>query len=149
MVPKAKPLPGAVPPRKPMARARRVSLFEREIRIRLSSAAVEILTGLGSVLSEGGVEGDCFFGSTMLTIDLHRAGPLVSDACGVATTRRVGELISRDERFRRRAKQLALEEARRAAGKPLSDVQIDVRVRRNGTQLQLDMDVEATVEETP
>ena len=130
-----------------MARARRVSLFEREIRIRLSSAAVEILMGLGSVLSEGQVEGDCFFGSTMITIDLHRAGPIVSDACGVATTRRVGELITSDQRIHRRAKQTALAEARRAAGRPLTDVQVDVRVRRNGTQLQLDMDVEATVEE--
>jgi hypothetical protein len=130
-----------------MARARRVSLFEREIRIRLSSAAVEILLQLGSVLSEGQVEEDCFFGSTMLTIDLGRAAHLVSDACGVATARRVCDLIAQDDRFRRRAKRLALAEALRSAGKPLTDVQIDVRVRRNGTQLQLDMDVEANVEE--
>ncbi len=130
-----------------MARARRVSLFEREIRIRLSSAAVEILMQLGSVLSEGQVEEGCFFGSTMMTIDLVRAAQLVSDTCGVSTARRVSELIARDDRFRRRAKKLALEEALRAAKTPLDDVQIDVRVRQNGTQLQLDMDVEANVEE--
>jgi len=132
-----------------MARARRVSLFEREIRIRLSSAAVEILVQLGSVLSEGQVEEDCFFGSTMVTIDLGRAAPLVSDACGVATARRVGELITHDNRFRRRVKKLALAEALRSAGRPLTDVQIDMRVHQSGTQLQLDMDVEANVEEEP
>ena len=132
-----------------MARARRVSLFEREIRVRLSSAAVEILMQAGSVLSEGQVEAGCFFGSTMMTIDLSRATHLVSDACGVATARRVAELITRDDRFRRQAKNLALAEARRAAGRPLTRVQIDVRVRRSGAQLQLDMDVEADVEEEP
>ena len=40
----------SLPGRKPMATARRVSLFEREIRVRLSSAAVEILFELAAVL---------------------------------------------------------------------------------------------------
>jgi hypothetical protein len=138
--------PGVIPPRKPMARARRVSLFEREIRIRLSSAATEILLQLASVLSEGQVEGDCFFGSTMMTIDLGRAARLVSDTCGLAAARRVAELLTKDKRFRDRARGLARAEAERLAGRPLRDLEIDLRVRRNGTHLQLDMDVEANVE---
>ena len=39
--------------RKPMAGVRRVSLFEREIRIKLSGPALEILFDLAAVISEG------------------------------------------------------------------------------------------------
>ena len=87
-----------------MAMARRVSLFEREIRIRLSSPAIEILFGLSSVLSEGGVEDDGYYGSTMITIDLARAAGAVSDACDAATARRVTDLLEADDRVRERAR---------------------------------------------
>ncbi len=128
-----------------MAKARRVSLFEREIRIRLSSAAVEILFQLGSVLSEGQVEDELYFGSTMITIDLSAAGELTSDPCDLATARRIVDLMAGDERIRERARRIAADEARRIAGVPLTAQQIDVRVHGSGSHLQLDMDVEAQV----
>ena len=136
--------PGVIP-RKPMAKARRVSLFEREIRIGLSSAAIEILIELGCLLSEGQVEDDLYFGSTMMTIDLTRAAALVSDTCDIATARTVADLVVRDERVRERARQVARREAERLAATELIDVQIDVRVNHAGSHLQLDMDVEASV----
>ena len=39
--------------KKPMARAERVTLFEREVRERLSVAAIEIVLAKAHVLSEG------------------------------------------------------------------------------------------------
>ena len=42
-----------LPPRKPMAMARRVSLFEREVAVRLAPVALELLHGAARVLSEG------------------------------------------------------------------------------------------------
>ena len=50
--------------RKPMSPARRVSLFEREIRVRLSAPALEILFEIAETLSEGQVAGRSYFGST-------------------------------------------------------------------------------------
>ncbi len=137
----------AAPPRKPMVLARRVSLFEREIRIRLSSAAIEILFGAASHLSEGQVEDDQFFGSTMVTIDLGRAADAVSDPCDETAARRVADLVGTDERVLRRARELAVGEARRMAASPIGAAQIDVKTRRTGASLHLDMDIEAPVED--
>src|SRR5205814_10101022 len=69
--------PAAVPGRKPAAVARRVSLFEREVRMHLGTAAIEVLFAVAEVLSEGGRDGARYFGSTMITIDLGRARGLV------------------------------------------------------------------------
>ncbi len=144
MAARPKRKPGEIP-RKPMAKARRVSLFEREIRIGLSSAAIEILIELGSLLSEGQIEDDLYFGSTMMTIDLAQASALVSDTCDIATARTVADLVVSDERVRDRARKVAEGEAQRIAATELTDVQIDVRVNHSGSHLQLDMDVEASV----
>jgi|AAFX01.1.fsa_nt_gi hypothetical protein len=137
------PMTVALPPRKPMASARRVSLFEREIRIGLSSAAVEILFQLASILSEGAHEDGGYFGSTMITIDLGRAAALVSDPCDATTVRRVADLIGADLRVRDRARAVAAAEADRLAGAPLGRAQIDLRVRTSGQHLHIDVDVEA------
>src|SRR5688572_15685573 len=123
--PDALPVTLALPPRRPMARARRVSLFEREIRIGLSSAAVEILFQLASVLSEGAREDGGYFGSTMITIDLGRAAALVSDPCDAGTVRRVADLLAADPRVRDRARALGAAEAARLAGAPMSGASID------------------------
>ena len=40
-------------PRRPMARATRIALFEREVRVRLSRAALDLLFARAEVISEG------------------------------------------------------------------------------------------------
>jgi len=127
-----------------MATARRVSLFEREIRVRLSSAAIEILFDLAAVLSEGQLEQDGYFGSTMITIDLGRATQVVSDDCHAATALRVTDLLADDDRVHQRARRLALAEAEGRAGCALSSGQVDIRVRSTGAHVHIDVDVEAT-----
>ena len=67
------------PPRKPMAMARRVSLFEREVAVHLAPAAIEVLHGAARVLTEGELSGEAYAGSTMLTIDLARTRDRISD----------------------------------------------------------------------
>jgi len=134
--------PTPLPQRKPMATARRVSLFDRRVEVRLAPAAHEILFGAAEVLSEGQVEGDRFVGSTMVTIDLARAASQISDGCDVATARRIAELLPADERARERARGLAVAEARRCAG-ALDAPQVDLRVRATGRQLHIDLDLEA------
>lgn len=137
--------PILLPARKPMRRARRVSLFEREIRVRLSPAAVDIFLDGASVLSEGEIDGDRYAGSTMVTIDLNRASVHLSEACDLATARNVEILLASDARMHERGRVLAAAEAERLAGCALSDLQIDVRVGRTGRHFHLDMDVEAAI----
>jgi len=126
-----------------MVSARRVSLFQRRIEIGLSSAAIEILFDLAQVLSEGEIEADGYFGSTMITIDLARAATLVSDHFDAVTMARVAELLAADVRVRERARHLAQTEANRLAGSIIERAQIDLRVRTSGKHLHLDVDVEA------
>lgn len=139
--------PVVIPRRKPMRQARRVSLFEREIQVRLSPAAIEILFGTAAVLSEGLVEGNCFYGSTMITIDLARADGHVSEACDVSTARDVERLLGKDPRVQEQAREVGATEADRLAGRALQAPQIDLRVRRDGRQFHVDMDVEAITED--
>ena len=129
-----------------MAKATRVSLFEREVRIGLSSAAATVLFSSASVLSEGQITGDEYQGSTMITIDLTRAAHKVSDPCDITTARCLGDLLSTDDRARRRAVEIAIREAERLASRTLTDVQVDLSVRRTGRHLHLDLDVEATTQ---
>ncbi len=139
------PLPSEspVPERKPMATARRVSLFHRELRVSLSSAAIELFFELAAVLSEGHAEGDVYFGSTMITFDLARASGQVSDPCDAAAARRVCDELAADPRVLSRARELARREAERIASRALPELAIDVRARASGVHVELDVDVEA------
>lgn len=141
--------PVVIPVRKPMRRTRRVSLFERELRIRLSIAAIEILFDMAAVLSEGQLDGDSYQGSTMITIDLPRASVHVSEACDIATAQSVEVLLAGDARVHERARRLGLAAARQRAGCDFAHAQVDVSVHRNGRHLHLDVDIEAIIESMP
>jgi hypothetical protein len=137
---------------KPMAKATRVTLFEREVRERLSDAAVEILLGAAEVLSEGQVAappvpslpgGEAFFGSTMLTIDLAAAASVVREPCDAAAARKVAGLMAADARIARRARLVAEREAARIAGRPVRTAATEVRVRADGTCIFIDVEIES------
>lgn len=133
--------------KKPMARAARVTLFEREIKERLSLAAVEILFERACVLSEGQRSAaptahDAYFGSTMITVDVAALGELVREPCDARAAARVAELIADDGGVKRRVQRVAEREAARLAGGPLRVRPGEVRVRSQGTLVYLDVDVE-------
>jgi hypothetical protein len=131
--------------RKPMAAARKVALFDREIRTTLSQAAVEILFETADILSEGERRGDGYFGSTMITLDLGRVAPLVREDCDAAGARRIADLALADKRVRDRARALAAADAAERAGTILQRVDCELRARAVGTRVHLDVDVEAEV----
>ena len=58
---------------RPLARVERISLFEREVKERLSRAALDVLFAAAGVMSEGQRSArnkrEAFFGSTMLTFE--------------------------------------------------------------------------------
>ncbi|MCP4445378.1 MAG: hypothetical protein GY811_08545 [Myxococcales bacterium] len=131
-------------PRKPMARTQQVSLFHREIHTTLSSAAIEILLGQAQILSEGQVDDGLYCGSTMITIDCSKAGSWVSDPCDSTTVRQLSDLLLRDDRFRASARDLGMREAQRLARQPLGTTQIEMSLRVAGSNLHVDLDIEAT-----
>jgi hypothetical protein len=126
-----------------MAMTRRVSLFEREVAVRLAPVALELLHGAARVLTEGELDGDAYAGSTMLTIDLARTRDRVSDPPDASTAQRVALLYAGDERCREHARRIAVKEARRIAGCELSAPHVDVESRARGHELHLSLNVEA------
>ncbi len=128
-----------------MATTRQVPLFEREIRWRLSSVALELLFEAAETLSEGERRGDGWYGSTMITIDLARLAPAVRDECDVLSAQRVAELFAVDPRVGKRARAIAAADAEVRAGTKLAAAKIDLRARAAGQVVYLDLDVEATI----
>lgn len=126
-----------------MAMARRVSLFEREVTVRLAPVALELLHGVARVLTEGELTGDGFTGSTMLTIDLARTADRISDAPDPPTAQRAAALYAGDERCRDHARRIAIKEARRIAGCDLVAHSVDLESRARGHELHLSLNVEA------
>lgn len=122
---------------------RRVSLFEREVKLRLAPMAVDFLHGAARVLSEGGMDGDVYAGSTMLTVDLARTADRVSDPPDASTAARVALLYAQDERCRNHAKRIAISEAKKTAGVALVSPNVDVESRSRGAEIHLSLNVEA------
>ena len=126
-----------------MAFARRVSLFEREVTVRLAPVAIELIHGAARMLTEGEFAGDVYTGSTMLTVDLTRTMDRISDPPDATTAQRVAFLYGADERCRDHARRIGMSEARRVAGNDLSTLHIDVESRARGPEIHLSLNVEA------
>jgi len=121
--------------------ARRVSLFEREVTVRLAPVAVEIIHRAARVLTEGEMTGDFYTGSTMLTIDLART--CVSDPPDSSTAQRVALLYAADDRCRDRARKIAASEANRVANCSLAAPNVDIESSAKGHEVHLSLNVEA------
>ena len=126
-----------------MAIARRVSLFEREVAVRLAPVAIELLHGVARTLTEGELTGDGYAGSTMLTIDLAHTREQISDPIDASTAQRAASLYAADERCREVARRIASKEARRIAGCELVVPHVDIESRARGHELHLSLNVEA------
>jgi hypothetical protein len=132
---------------KPMTSAVRIALCEREVRERLSRAALDLLFARAECLSEGQRERrggrDAYFGSTMLTFDLPRLAGVLRDACDAATARRLAALLDGDTGVATRVRAVALAEAKRLAGAPVKRMATQIAVRAQGARVFVDVDVEA------
>lgn len=126
-----------------MAMARRGSLFERTVTIRLAPIAVDLLHQAARVLHEGSLEGNAYAGSTMMTVDLATTRHAISDPPDASTAQRVALLYASDERCRAHARRVALAEAKRAAGCELSAPKFDIESSARGAELYLSLNVEA------
>jgi hypothetical protein len=133
---------------RPIARVTRIALIEREVRERLSRAALELLFSHAEVMSEGQrstrAGAPIYFGSTMLTVDLETLAPFLREPCDAGTARRLGALLARDPTVATRVKAIAAKEAARLAGGRLRAVAAEMKVTARGSRVFIDVDVEAT-----
>ncbi|HEY0250620.1 MAG TPA: hypothetical protein VGC41_03795 [Kofleriaceae bacterium] len=123
--------------------ARRISLFEREVSVKLAPIAIGLLHDAARILHEGELTGDVYAGSTMLTVDLAKTKHVISDPADATTAQRVAFLYASDEKCREFARRIAVAEARRASGFALGGSHVDVESRAKGAELHLSLNVEA------
>lgn len=138
-----------MPAKKPMAGARRLTVFHRKVELGLSATALELVFEAPKVVSEGGVHGERYAGSTTITVDLAALAPRLSDEPDASTARRIAALAGDDPRVRQRARAIAFDEARRLAKLTLIQPEIDLQVKSHGPIVHFALDVEATVRRTP
>jgi hypothetical protein len=138
-----------LPTRKPMARAVRLTLFEREVRERLSRAAMDVVFARAESISEGQCQSrggrEAYFGSTMLTIDLAALGDVLRDADAPGTPERLAILMEADHEVPVRIRDIAAREATRIAVARLKDMKTHVSIRAQDGKVFIDVDVEASV----
>lgn len=131
-----------------MATASRITLFEREVRERLSRSALDLAFAHAEVMSEGQREKrggrDTWLGSTMLTIDLPSLAPLLRDACDAGTARRMAALLGADPGLGARVHQIAIAETEKRCGARPRKVETQIQIRAQGARVFLDVDVEGT-----
>jgi len=134
---------------RPLARVHRITLFEREIRERLSPAALDVLFARADVISEGQQATRAgaaeYVGSTMLTFDLGAMSPVLRDACDAATARRLAHLLEGDAAVAGRVKSLAAAETARVTGARPRALNTEMRVEARGARVFIDVDVEAAL----
>jgi len=136
--------------KRPMARALRIPLFQREIREHLSLSAFDVLLAGARILSEGQVaqqdSGPTYYGSTMVTLDLERSGDHLRGPLDASTAEKLLLLCRQDGAVRERLFDVARREATRLAAVALSDWDIEMTVTRKAARLLIDLDVEARAE---
>jgi hypothetical protein len=145
---RAQPKKGSATLLRPLARVQRIALFEREVRERLSRAALDLVFERAEVMSEGQrstrAGQPVYFGSTMLTVDLEALAPQLRESCDAGTARRLATLLANDAAAAARVKSVAGQEAVRIAGGRLKAIATEVKVRAKGARVFIDVDVEGT-----
>jgi hypothetical protein len=131
---------------RPLARVQRIALFEREVRERLSRAALDLVFERAEVMSEGQKSTragqEVYFGSTMLTIDLEALAPVLREVCDAGTARRLGKLLATDAAVASKVRAIATKEAVRVAGGRFASVATEMKVNARGVKIFIDVDVE-------
>ena len=133
---------------RPMARALRIAMFEREVRERLSRAALDAMLDRADVISEGqrAERGgkDSFLGSTMVTVDLDSLGPVLREHGDAGTAQRLAALLRADGTIKARMDALACREVFRVTQKRPKGVRTEIQIRAQGSRVFIDADVEAS-----
>jgi hypothetical protein len=131
-----------------MARALRIAMFEREVRERLSRAALDAVLARAEIISEGQRTvrngHDSYMGSTMATVDLDSLSQVIREPADVGTAQRLTALLRSDITMKARLDTLASNEILRVTGARPKAVRTETQIRAQGARVFIDADVEAT-----
>lgn len=134
---------------KPLVRATRMLGVSRHKRgVTLSPSLEEELFRVADVLSEGScrggaTQGDSYFGSTMISVELDRLRSWFRGGLDAEARRALYQAVDGSVRVRLRALRLArAEAARRLPNRALGTAYIDTTVRITEQQLHIDVDLE-------
>jgi hypothetical protein len=131
-----------------MARTIRIAMVEREVRERLSRAALDAIMARAEVISEGQRAErngqDTYLGSTMATIDLDGLGLVIREPGDAGTAQRLTALLRADLTIKARVDALACREVLRVTGTRPKAVRSEIQIRAQGTRVFIDADVEAS-----
>lgn len=134
---------------RPITRVHRIALIEREVRERLSRAALELVFERAEVISEGQRTSrngkEVFHGSTMLTVNLEELCLDLREPCDAGTAQRLATLLRADPTGTARVKAIAGREVERITGRRPKAVSVEVTVSSRGAKVLLDVDTEATL----
>jgi hypothetical protein len=134
---------------RPMVQVRKIPLIEREIRERLSQAALDAIFANAQVISEGeAVKGGGkiqFLGSTMLTIDIPAFGDVLREPADEGTARRLAALLAKEPSLANRIESVVRQEVERITSAVPQSVRGETRIRAQGACVFLDIDVEASL----
>lgn len=144
-------LPEAAALRRPMAPARKVALFRREVREWISPPAFEILVGSAEVVAEGAFDpspqsGPVFLGSVYLRVPLGSCAGYLRGPLDAAAARHLVNLLGRDEVVREVLTELASREAEKLAGCTLYDLEVEIASSHKGEELHIHLDIEGQVQ---
>lgn len=140
----------ASPKLKPMVSTRKVSLFRREIKERISPPAFEILIGAADVIAEGSFDTSetdtpLFLGSILIKVDLSACDSFIRDPLDAAAAKRLTQMILSDPIAREVLAELALREAERSAGCALFELQTEMDASHHGNELRISIELEGLV----
>jgi hypothetical protein len=134
---------------RPLVQVRRIALIEREVREYLSQAALDAVFDRSEVISEGEASiaqgKTVFLGSTMLTFEVSLLGEILREAADEGTARRMATLLVKEPSLDARTQTIVRGEVERITGSKPKSVRGETRIRVRGTQVFLDIDVEAVL----
>ena len=123
-------------------------MFEREVRERLSRAALDAILARAEIMSEGQRtirnSQDIYMGSTMATLDLENLSPVVREPADAGTAQRLVTLLRSDITMKARIDALAGNEVHRVTGARPKAVRTEIQIRAQGARVFIDADVEAS-----
>ena len=131
-----------------MTRALRIAMFEREVRERLSRAALDAILDRAEVISEGQRAErsgkDSYLGSTMVTVDLDSMQATLREHGDAGTAQRLAALLRADLTIKARMDALACREVLRVTSTRPKGVRTEIQIRAQGSRVFIDADVEAS-----
>ncbi len=133
------------------SKVRRDLVARAHTSVALSLAAEERLFAQAELMTEGAlrVEGTerAFYGTTIVTFDIADARQVLRGLDGDDAAERLLALLDGSVRVRLRAMRLACAEAaRRVPEHDLGTARVEIRMRRDGDKMHVDVDLEARAE---